>query len=293
MKTHMALRPTRMLEARLRVATGRHILRPLARLCRGRKFSAVPASPAIAARALRAGGPQPQRGEGGSRWPHTARPMSPAVADDDDAARLPRVLCLTGTASGQRIMEVQLSRLLREAKGRVEFVIYEGERDCTMPEPLEIMSAFFKGLPMKMYDELTFDERNWRCYKDVRGTLATLQRVLKTQGPFDGVLGFSQGANFAVMLAAQSYTGAGQPFSFVVPMCPNAPGYVGQLPELFEDPRLSVSALGRASRGAAPAAKSSWAHVLGASLGGCALANRGGGWAEALPQSSKRMASEG
>merc|ERR1719433_639342 len=111
-----------------------------------------------------------------------------------------------------------------------------------MQEAIDTMSQFFKGKPMMMYDELLFDARNWRCYKKVQDTLSWLQAQIKKHGPFDGVLGFSQGANFAVMLAAQSYTGAGKPLSFVVPMCPNAPGYAGQLPELFEAP-LPVPAL--------------------------------------------------
>merc|ERR550532_2012509 len=95
---------------------------------------------------------------------------------------------------------------------------------------------------MMWYDELTFDDKHWRCYKKVADTLAWMQQMIKKHGPFDGVLGFSQGANFAVMLAAMSYCGTGKPLSCVVAVCPNAPGYRDQLPELFQEP-LPVPAL--------------------------------------------------
>merc|ERR1719401_3269562 len=109
-------------------------------------------------------------------------------------------------------------------------------------EATEIMARFFPGKPMMMYDELTFDDKYWRCYKKVRDTLKDMQMSIKKYGPFDGVLGFSQGANFAVMLAAMSYACAGKPLSCIVAICPNAPGYKNQLPELFEEP-LPVPAL--------------------------------------------------
>eukprot|EP00421_Protoceratium_reticulatum_P037720 CAMPEP_0168487162 /NCGR_PEP_ID=MMETSP0228-20121227/67493_1 /TAXON_ID=133427 /ORGANISM="Protoceratium reticulatum, Strain CCCM 535 (=CCMP 1889)" /LENGTH=1180 /DNA_ID=CAMNT_0008503769 /DNA_START=55 /DNA_END=3598 /DNA_ORIENTATION=- len=164
------------------------------------------------------------------------------VKDVKDAKDAKRVLVLTGLASGEKIMRTQLSKLIKKAEGLIEFVIYEGERECTSTEAVEIMSQFFKGLPMKMYDELIFDERHWRCYKQVYESLAVMQEAIKKLGPFHGVLGFSQGANFAVMLAAQSYAGVGMPLSFVIPMCPNAPGYADQVREWFNVP-LPVPAL--------------------------------------------------
>jgi len=182
--------------------------------------------------------------EGESAEEAAARPKAAAKAKAKAGppARAPRVLCLHGTASGTKIMEMQLMKLFSKAKGKIDFHIAEGPKQCNMQEAIDTMSQFFKGKPMMMYDELQFDERNWRCYKKVRDALTWLQAQIKKHGPFDGVLGFSQGANFAVMLAAQSYTGVGKPLSFVIPMCPNAPGYVAQLPELFEAP-LPVPAL--------------------------------------------------
>jgi len=187
---------------------------------------------------LKAGGKLLVQREGGE---------APAPKAAPKAGKTPRVLLLHGTASGQKIMEMQLGRLLKKFAGEIDFVILEGPKTCNpkdkfQAEAIETMSVYFKGKPMMMYDDLTMDDKNWRCYKKVQDTLSWLQAQMKKQGPFDGVLGFSQGANFGVMLAAQSYHGVGKPLSFFIGLCPNAPGYVGQLPELFTEP-LPVPAL--------------------------------------------------
>lgn len=159
----------------------------------------------------------------------------------------PKVLCLHGTASGEKIMNQQYAKLFSKWASKVDHFILQSMK--TVPdkkgankEALETMTQFFPGKPMMMYDELVFDERNWRCYKNPKDVLFWMQQSMKKHGPFDGVLGFSQGANFAAMLAGMSYIGQGKPLSFVILMCPNAPGYKEQLPELFPEP-LPVPAL--------------------------------------------------
>jgi len=154
----------------------------------------------------------------------------------------PKVLVLHGNASGKKIMESQCAKLFSEATGKVNFFVLEAFKTCTSKEAVETMSEYFQGKPMMMYDDLVLDGRNWRCYKRVQDTLDWIQMMIRKHGPFDGVLGFAQGANFAVMLAAQATAGIGPPFSFVIAISPNAPGYVKQLPELFEVP-IQIPAL--------------------------------------------------
>jgi len=163
-------------------------------------------------------------------------------AEPTNGRRMPRVLCLTGSASGKAIFAVQAGRLFRRAKGLVEFIVAEGPKLCNDPEAVEIMSAFFKGKPMMMYDEVQFDDRNWLAYCQPREALEWLQGKLREHAPVDGVLGFSQGANFAAMLAAQAAHG-GTPLSFVCLISPYAPGYARQLPDLFTDEPLRMPAL--------------------------------------------------
>jgi hypothetical protein len=160
----------------------------------------------------------------------------------------PRVLCLHGTASSKAIMDVQFGKLFSKWGKQIDHYVLEGTKTVVNKprsvgaEAIEQMSQFFPGKPMMMYDELTFDSKWWRTYKKPQDTLFGIQQMIKKNGPFDGVLGFSQGANFATMLAGQSYCGTGKPMSFVVLWCPNAPGYKDQMPELFEEP-LPVPAL--------------------------------------------------
>lgn len=153
-----------------------------------------------------------------------------------------------GTAGGKEIMEKQFAKLFERWNKEIDFLVMEGPKSCpnrprtVTAEAVEVMTQFYPGKPMMMYDELTFDDKNWRCYKKAKDALFWLQSMIKKFGPFDGVFGFSTGANFAVMLAAMSYCGTGKGLSFVVAMSPQAPGYKDQLPELFSQP-LMVPAL--------------------------------------------------
>lgn len=165
--------------------------------------------------------------------PMPAEMLSPPQTGSASSSR-PRVLCLHGTAGGETIMKRQLAKLFSQAEGQVDLVVLEGTKKCSIEEAVTTMSQFFPGCPMMMYDEVFFDERGWRSYRDVRATLSWFQEQLAQKGPFDAVLGFSQGANFSVMLAAQASAGLGHPLSCVVPICPNAPGYCKQVPELFQ-----------------------------------------------------------
>lgn len=149
--------------------------------------------------------------------------------------RKPRVVCLHGTACGEQIFRTQLSKLLSQNKD-VEFIFVEGQVKIEEGPAFETMQKFFPGCPTRAYDELQFDEKGWRAYKDPKATLEYLQSQLKAHAPVDGLLGFSQGSNFCAMLAAQAAAGVGVPIGFAVLLCPNAPGYVDQLPDLFAAP---------------------------------------------------------
>lgn len=75
-----------------------------------------------------------------------------------------------------------------------------------------------------------------RKYDGLESALEYLQTQLRQHSPIHGVLGFSQGANLASLLAAQSVSGEGAFFHFVVHICAGRPGWVQQRPELFHRP---------------------------------------------------------
>lgn len=156
--------------------------------------------------------------------------------------RTPRIVCLHGTACGERIFKTQLAKLVAVAKGKMELLFVEGPVRITSGPAWETMQKYFPGQTNAAYDEVSLDDKGWRVYRDPRGALAWLQEQLEALAPIDGVLGFSQGANFATMLAAQASTGVGVPLGCCVLLSPNAPGYAAQLPDLFGD-ELQVPAL--------------------------------------------------
>lgn len=151
------------------------------------------------------------------------------------SGRKTRIVCLHGTSCGEKIFKMQLSKLVPKAKD-IEFIFVEGTLKIDKGPAYETMQKFFPGMPNFAYDEVYLDAKGWRAYKDPKGTLETLQSQLRAHAPVDGLLGFSQGANFCVMLAAQAAAGVGAPVGFTVLLCPNAPGYVDQLPEFFTQP---------------------------------------------------------
>merc|ERR1712008_526555 len=98
-------------------------------------------------------------------------------------SRVRRVVCLHGNGGGEAIFRLQLARLLDRAKDRIDFVFLEGDKVCSSDEVVALMSRWFKGKSMMMYDEVGLDDRKWRIYKDVRRTLEWLQEKLQVLAP--------------------------------------------------------------------------------------------------------------
>lgn len=153
--------------------------------------------------------------------------------------RKPRVACLHGEPGSAQVLKEQLEPLMRKGRQDIEFVCIDGPIELPEGSPewqlMDSMFSFvFPGAKYFNYDTCVYDSRGWCAYEKPRETLRHLQAELQRLGPFDGVLGFSGGANFALMLAAAGVAGAGEPLSFAVLLSPSAPGFAEQLPELFE-----------------------------------------------------------
>jgi len=153
-----------------------------------------------------------------------------------------RVVCLHGTACGEKIFRMQLGKLLPSLQDTCEVIFLEGRLDVTEGPAFNLMQKYFPNCRNCQYDKVALDAKGWRVYAEPERTLHWLQAELRRIGAVDGILGFSQGANFATMLAAQASIGIGASLDFVVLLCPNAPGYVEQVPDLFAKP-VSVRAL--------------------------------------------------
>lgn len=185
-----------------------------------------------------------------------------------------RVLCLHGTCSSGAILKKQLSRMQPLLKGAAELVFVDGPLKAEEDNPMRAaQEKFFKGMDFfdfarwvkdeqadgdsaKFWEDLAAkhpdpeDMVKWverhrslhfkhsveRQYEELDEALEYLQEQLHKHKPIDGVLGFSQGANLASLLAAQAEAGHGADFSFVIHVCPARPGWVQQRPRLFRKP---------------------------------------------------------
>lgn len=221
----------------------------------------------LAAREARKGGPTPQATKV-TTW-------KPSVDQAKADARKMRILCLHGVCSCAAAMRKQISRLLTVRPNAVELICIDGMLATEEDNPMRVeQERYFKGMDFYDFARIAHDggedqlEANrikeamdkrfpvWddytqhmashpadrlavaepRRYEDLEVALDYLQGQLRAHAPIDGVLGFSQGANFASLLAAQAEAGEGAPLSFVVHICPARPGWPRQRPELFEKP---------------------------------------------------------
>ncbi|KAI0430308.1 serine hydrolase FSH [Xylaria sp. FL1042] len=106
---------------------------------------------------------------------------------------LPKILCLHGSGTSAAIFQIQAIRLSRILKPHFELVFVDGFID-TGPGPGVL--PFFEGMePYKRWltDIVGQEERPW-------SDLGRLVEVFNRQGPFVGIMGFSQGAKAATHL---------------------------------------------------------------------------------------------
>mmetsp|Transcript_58717 Transcript_58717/g.157299 ORF Transcript_58717/g.157299 Transcript_58717/m.157299 type:complete len:330 (-) Transcript_58717:169-1158(-) len=168
-----------------------------------------------------------------------------------EASRKIRLLCLHGTASSEKVFKSQLAALIKQAGDKFEFVFVEGCIVCDPSNPivgkqLEIMKKFFPNETFKQWGEPLGEQLGWRRYDGLDVACKAVQEALQKEAPIDAVLGFSQGSNVAHLVAAQAGVGKGAPLRCVVHICTSKPGWVAQMPELFEYkipvPALCISA---------------------------------------------------
>jgi len=155
------------------------------------------------------------------------------------SSRKIRLACLHGTAGTKKVLQTQIAMLTKRLGEDVEFVFIEGIVKCStsnaiVASQIELMKKFFPNEDFKHYAEPLGGQLGWRTYEGMKDAVDKLQALLKKEAPIDAVLGFSQGSNFAHCLAAQAGMGKGQPFRCVVHLCTSKPGWVGQIPDIFE-----------------------------------------------------------
>ncbi|KAK3322678.1 serine hydrolase FSH [Apodospora peruviana] len=138
---------------------------------------------------------------------------------------LPRILCLHGQGTNAAIFKIQARKLVALLEQDFELVFAEGMIDC--PAGPGILPVFEKSGPFRMWlydnwiDSEPDEEPDWSS-----GVQRLADDVLVKQGPFVGVLGFSQGAKAAMHLLrwAEKKYGEDSPLKFSLLVCGTVPG---------------------------------------------------------------------
>ena len=112
----------------------------------------------------------------------------------------PRVLCLHGFRSSAELMKVQLRALGAALGGAVELVVRDAPTPATGPAdpaiPVELQTHEWYGEAGGPF------ERAWLRCPD-RAALDATVAALDAEGPWEGVLGFSQGGAVARLVQAR------------------------------------------------------------------------------------------
>lgn len=109
------------------------------------------------------------------------------------------MLCLHGYNADKTVMEFQIRHLKQIYEPVMDFVIIDGPFECIADPPQEL-ARFMKAPDSKFRSWLTFKDFKGDSMKEspevIQGLDTIIEyftEVMNTQGPFDGVLGFSQG----------------------------------------------------------------------------------------------------
>ncbi|PYH57082.1 uncharacterized protein BO96DRAFT_474474 [Aspergillus niger CBS 101883] len=126
-----------------------------------------------------------------------------------------KILCLHGYGTGPNILRYQLSGLMRDADPSWEFHFLSAEVEC--PPAPDIGSTF----PPPYYCwTRSFDAGS------IDAAHALIEEAIDEHGPFDGVLGFSQGAAISVSFLLEhktAYPDEPPPFRFAILYSPTIP----------------------------------------------------------------------
>mmetsp|Transcript_61000 Transcript_61000/g.141041 ORF Transcript_61000/g.141041 Transcript_61000/m.141041 type:complete len:182 (-) Transcript_61000:74-619(-) len=136
-----------------------------------------------------------------------------------------KVLCFHGFRTSGNILRTQLGfSFAGHLDDLVDFVFVDGAHLCTPEEYARAPPGVKQYFPDEQLHEwwnreaiAGTAESELLHYED---TLAHIGRILETQGPFDGVLGFSQGALLATLCVVLQRSGElpGAPLKFAVVM---------------------------------------------------------------------------
>jgi len=122
------------------------------------------------------------------------------MADRTTAHKKLKILCLHGWRTSGPILKIQMRDVQISCGQIADFVCVDGCHVASGP-PQEIVAQIWPPTDFKYFE---WWDQNEGKYTGLDATLRYLAAIEKKSGPFDGVLGFSQGGALAAFLCAQS-----------------------------------------------------------------------------------------
>ncbi|KAF5020448.1 hypothetical protein F66182_7527 [Fusarium sp. NRRL 66182] len=126
-----------------------------------------------------------------------------------------RILCLHGMGTNSKVLKMQTSAL-RHQLGHSQSHKYEFVDGGEPKPPAPGIEAFIgPDESLAYYDQ--------HSAESVLAAVDDLSEYIAEEGPFDGVLGFSQGASLAAMIMVRARHANPPPFQFAVFFCAGLP----------------------------------------------------------------------
>ena len=115
-----------------------------------------------------------------------------------------RVLCLHGFRTSGKIMKMQMRDVISTCDLFVDFVFLDAPHEA-QGEPHEIVKKIWNPRDYSYFEWWNREDKTEE-YVGVKKSMKYLESFMCSQGPFDGILGFSQGGAFAATLCASATT---------------------------------------------------------------------------------------
>lgn len=142
----------------------------------------------------------PNVNQSGSKFPSNAE--GSRIATDSKSEHVPKVLCLHGSMQNGTIFQDRLKTLLKKARALAEFAFIDAPHIQSVDEGDGEKRCWWRpGLqPGEPHPE-------WAAqWEESRQTIEqALEEACKAGRPFDGIMGFSNGAAVAAMVLALAY----------------------------------------------------------------------------------------
>ncbi|CAH1799337.1 unnamed protein product [Owenia fusiformis] len=125
-----------------------------------------------------------------------------------------RILCLHGYRQNAKAFRERTGAFRKIIKNRADLVFIDAPNQVPPMENVEDQTPDQKGWWFSRQDDYFNATEQANCIKGYKDSLLVIEQTFREQGPFDGVLGFSQGAAMVALLCGEMQRNPDGPFQF-------------------------------------------------------------------------------